>query len=90
MTRLEVNIGHWLFEVNALEIKDFDTNLIFIHTTLDSKSKVPMKHLNRWLLILMGCEYICDRATARQVSDNVDSIFLMLVKVSCALMPPPY
>ena len=36
--------GHLLFEANSLEIKDFDTKLVFIYNAFNSKSKVLTKH----------------------------------------------
>ena len=35
--------GHWLSDVNTLEMKNFDTHLVFICNTFNYKPKISMK-----------------------------------------------
>ena len=39
-------IGHWLSDVNTLEMKNFDTHLFFICNTSNYKPKISMKPKN--------------------------------------------
>ena len=39
-------IGHWLSDVNALEMKNFDTHLLFICNTSNYKPKISTKPQN--------------------------------------------
>ena len=38
--------GHWLSDVNTFEIKNFDTQLVFIYNTFNCKPKISMKPQN--------------------------------------------
>ena len=38
--------GHWLSDVNTLEMKIFGTHLVFICNTFDHKPKISMKPQN--------------------------------------------
>ena len=38
--------GHWLSDVNKLEMKNFDTDLVFICKTLNNKPKISTKPQN--------------------------------------------
>ena len=38
--------GHWLSDVNTLEMKNFDTQLVFICNTFNYKPKVSTKPQN--------------------------------------------
>ena len=38
--------GHWLSDVNTLEMKNFDTHLVFIWNTFNYKPKISMKPQN--------------------------------------------
>ena len=37
---------HWLFEVNALEKKNFHTHLVFIRKTFNSEANISTKSQN--------------------------------------------
>ena len=53
--------GHWLSDVNTLQIKDFDTHSVFICKTFNYKPKISVKPQNTDL-ISAGCKYICGPA----------------------------
>ena len=38
--------GHWLSDVNSLEMKNFDTHLVFISDTFNNKPKISTKPQN--------------------------------------------
>ena len=38
--------GHWFYEVNKLEIRNFETHFFLIHATLNSKRKISTKPQN--------------------------------------------
>ena len=38
--------GHWLSDVNTIEMKNFDTHLVFIRNTFNYKPKISTKPQN--------------------------------------------
>ena len=61
--------GHWLSDVNTLEMKNFDTRLVFICKSFNYKPKISMKPQNadfwfqRAANIFVGRQSsICNRA----------------------------